>query len=186
MANGSNPLDPCDPDSSPTQCQFDDDGDGVTNSAENASGTDMNDPCSYLPSFISLPITANTDCDDDGFSDLDENLAGSDPFDPCDPNENNIVCKDGFYIPTGFSPNGSGNELNEKLTILVGQNVQHFNLSIYDRWGNLLVKTSDRDFEWNGMFEGKPLNSGVYAFTVDILFTNGVREVRNGNITLIR
>jgi gliding motility-associated-like protein len=186
LANGSNPLNPCDPDDSLIDCQFDDDGDGVTNASELSSGTDIANPCSYIPALITIPVTSTSDCDADGISDSDEHLAGSNPFDPCDPNENNIVCKDGIYIPTGFSPNGVGNELNEKLVILVGKNVQSFTLKIYDRWGNLMVSTTDKSFEWDGTYNGKPLNMGVYAYVLDVIFDGNVKETRIGNITLIR
>ncbi|WP_431472694.1 cadherin-like domain-containing protein [Nonlabens sp. SCSIO 43208] len=59
------------------------DGDGVTNSAECADGTDPNDACSYDPASVTVAVTSTVDCDGDGVTDADEIASGTDPNDPC-------------------------------------------------------------------------------------------------------
>ncbi len=125
---GSDPLNPCDPDDSLPGCQVDTDGDGVIDAIELVDGTVSTDPCSYLITSITLPISSAADCDGDGLTDAVEIANGSDATDPCDPDSTGIECIDGIYLPTGFSPNGTGNGLNENLTILVGKNVLNFTL----------------------------------------------------------
>lgn len=76
--------------------------------------------------------------------------------------------------------------MNETLEILVGQDVASFTLYIYDRWGNKMIQTSDKNFTWDGSYDGKPCNAGVYAYILDVKFVTGIEETRSGNITLIR
>ena len=180
----SNPCDLCDPDDSDPLCHIDTDGDGVTDAAENSGGTNLNDPCSYNISQITAPITSGADCDGDGILDIDEINNGTNPFDPCDPNASGIDCVMGIHIPTGFSPNGQGQ--NETYTIIVGQDVASFTFSIWDRWGNMILKTSEKGFEWDGSYNGQPCNAGVYAYVLEAVYMNGEAELRTGNITLVK
>jgi gliding motility-associated-like protein len=186
VTGGSNPLDPCDPDDTLPGCQVDTDGDGVTDAGEAAAGTDPNDPCDYAIASITQPILSGADCDGDAILDITEIADGSDPFDPCSPLPLGEDCIEGIYIPTGFSPNGAGEGENETLTLIVGRDVVNFTLSVYDRWGNLILSTSDDDFEWDGTFNGQPCNAGVYAYILEVKFEDGSKETRSGNITLIR
>jgi len=184
ITNGSNPFDPCDPDDSDPQCQIDTDGDGVSDLAEVAGGTDPNDPCSYNISAITLPILSGEDCDGDGISDELEIGNGTNPFDPCDPNESGIECATGIHVPSAFSPNGDN--LNETLTIIVGKDIKAFTIHIYDRWGNRIISSSEKTFEWDGTQNGILCNSGVFAYMLEVTYDDGHGELLSGNITLLR
>lgn len=167
---GSDPLDPCDPDDSSIDCQTDTDGDGLTDAQEGLLGTDPTNP----------------DTDGDGINDGVEVGNGTNPLDECDPNSLGENCINGIYLPTGFSPNGTGNNLNENLTIIVGRDVKNFTLSIYDRWGNLIINTTDKNIKWDGTYKGQECNAGVYAYILEVNYILGTSETRSGNITLIR
>jgi gliding motility-associated-like protein len=184
ILNGSNPFDPCDPDDSDPQCQIDTDGDGVTDLAENAGGTDPNDPCDYSVVAVTLPIVSGSDCDGDGIDDATEIANNTNPFDPCDPNATGVECATGIHVPSAFSPNGDGT--NDALGIIVGTDVVTYTIRIYDRWGNLIVMSSEEGFEWDGTHNGTLCNSGVYAYMLEVVFDDGSAELREGNITLLR
>jgi gliding motility-associated-like protein len=186
VTNGTNPLNPCDPDDSLPLCNIDTDGDGVLDLVETTDGTNVNNPCSYLVASVTETILSGSDCDEDGILDEVEIANGTNPFDPCDPNEATIDCINGIYLPTGFSPNGVGDQSNEELIILVGKDVLSFTLYIYDRWGNKMVETSDKNFTWDGTYNGEPCNAGVYAYVLEVRYITGANENRSGNITLIR
>ena len=158
----------------------------MNNAQETMDGTDDSDPCSYNIGSISMTISSGADCDEDGITDQVEITNGTDPFDPCDPNNEGVGCINGIHLPTGFSPNGVGAGVNDNLTIIVGKDVLTFTLFIYDRWGNLMLKTSDEDFKWDGTYKGEPCNAGVYAYILEVKYDNGESETRSGNITLIR
>lgn len=184
VANGSDPLNPCDPDDSSALCQMDTDGDGVTDAKELVDGTDLNDPCSYYITSITLPMLAGADCDSDGIIDEDEIANGTNPFDTCDPEPIGMACLTGVYVPTGFSPDGDGQ--HETLQLIIGIDVASITFSVFDRWGNRIIKTTDKTFEWDGTYEGKLVNTGAYAYVLEVVYYNGTAELKSGNITVIR
>jgi len=167
-------------------CTDDADLDGVVDNLEILDGTNPYDSCSYLVSSMTLPQLSGADCDMDGIMDTTEINNGTNPFDPCDPNKIGIQCQDGTFIPTGFSPNGIGDAENEKLMLLIGKNVASFTFDIYDRWGHLVFSTSDETYGWDGTYDGKPCNSGIYAYVMNVNYFDKSPEIKTGNITLIR
>ena len=186
IAAGSDPFNFCDPIDSDPICQIDTDNDGVTDIAETASGTDPNDPCSYIVGMITLPdnMSLTQDCDGDGIPDFTEIANGTNPFDACDPEAMGIECATGIHVPTGFSPNGDGN--NEFFEIVVGIDIKAFTIHLYDRWGNKMFESSEKGFTWDGTYKGEDCNSGVYAYMLEVVYFDGSGELRSGNITLIR
>jgi gliding motility-associated-like protein len=167
-------------------CTDDADLDGVVDNLEILDGTNPYYSCSYIVSSMTLPQLSGADCDMDGIMDTTEINNGTNPFDPCDPNKIGIQCQDGTFIPTGFSPNGIGDAENEKLMLLIGKNVASFTFDIYDRWGHLVFSTSDETYGWDGTYDEKPCNSGVYAYVMNVNYFDKLPEIKTGNITLIR
>jgi gliding motility-associated-like protein len=86
-------------------------------------------------------------------------------------------------IPTAFSPNGDG--LNDVLQIQ-GEGIATFSISIYDRWGQRVFNSTDPTDTWDGTFNGKALNSGVFAYRVYVVLLDGTEVSQSGNITLMR
>jgi gliding motility-associated-like protein len=170
VANGSSPINPCDPDDSSIDCQIDTDGDGLTDADESV--------------LCTSPTVADTD--GDGLSDGVEVTNGSDPCDACSPDNSSPDCTDGIHIPTAFSPDGVGNSVNNTYSIIVGKNIKYFYFTIFDRWGNVILETDNRDFKWDGTYKNKPCNSGIYAFQARVEYIDGKRELLTGNITLLR
>lgn len=99
------------------------------------------------------------------------------------------VVLDDLYIPNIFSPNRDG--FNDVFSVFPGPELQIEDLvcSVYDRWGNLVFFTKQYPFEWNGTFEGKPLNPGVYVYKIEYRAMAGSKtrdEIFRGDLTLIR
>ena len=90
----------------------------------------------------------------------------------------------GVYVPSGFSPDGDG--VNDKLTpILIGiREVKSFR--IYNRWGQLLYQTSDKNAGWNGTYKGKPQVSETYVWVLVVITEEGKTILKTGKSTLIR
>ena len=93
---------------------------------------------------------------------------------------------DGVTIPTAFSPNGVGNEKNNTFSIIVNEKVSYLDFFIYDRWGELIFESDNLYFSWDGTFKGKDCMSGIYAYQAIIIYDDGTKKIKTGNITLIR
>lgn len=90
----------------------------------------------------------------------------------------------GIQVPTAFSPNLDGK--NDFLTLIIGPDVKQFTFTLFDRWGNRIVETGESTFAWDGTWNNKPVNIGVYAYQLEIFYLNGQQELKSGNITLTR
>ena len=95
-----------------------------------------------------------------------------------------------IYFPNAFSPTATAP--NNQFFLFPGTSVTNINwMQIYDRWGSLIYET--RDFSpaessraWDGNVRGRPGEPGVYAFAFEVLYPDGLLEVRTGSVTLIR
>lgn len=90
-------------------------------------------------------------------------------------------------IPNSFSPNGDG--LNDYFIPreLLSSGVTIFRMNIYNRWGENIFTTTALDGRgWDGKFNGKLQNMGVYVYVIDVAFKNGVKKTFEGNVTLMR
>ncbi len=94
------------------------------------------------------------------------------------------------FIPSAFSPNGDG--ANDYFQVFVGPQVRRIKqLAIYNRWGELLFsKTNfapnDPEGRWDGTLHGKPLNSQVLVYMIEVEFIDGVIKTYKGDVTLLR
>lgn len=90
-------------------------------------------------------------------------------------------------LPNVFSPNNSGPEVNNTFG-LIGTLpcLETYQLLIFNRWGEQVFETQTSDLQWDGNFNGKPQNSGVYFYRLDMKLVNGEEIKKSGNLTLIR
>ncbi len=87
-----------------------------------------------------------------------------------------------LYIPTSFTPNKDGH--NETWSI-ESLGIREMKLELYDRWGNVIFATTDKDFEWDGKVEGQRAPMGAYVWRI-VLFTDGDEYVkREGTLLLL-
>lgn len=88
------------------------------------------------------------------------------------------------FVPTGFTPNGDG--LNDVLRpIAVGiKEIKYF--SIYNRWGQLLFKTTTNGHGWDGRISGTPQSTNVFVWMVSAVDYLDRPYFQKGTVTLIR
>ncbi|NUO00239.1 MAG: gliding motility-associated C-terminal domain-containing protein [Saprospiraceae bacterium] len=95
-----------------------------------------------------------------------------------------------IYIPNIFSPNGDG--INDLFTVFAGKDVLEIKgFLIFDRWVNMLSQNgpfqpNDLQYGWDGTFEGREMNAGVYVYYAEVVFVDGRTEVFKGDVTLMR
>ena len=93
-----------------------------------------------------------------------------------------------YVLPSVFSPNGDNMNDNFILTITEGAMGTPQNMTIFDRWGNLVFSGfGDRltSEGWDGAFNGNPVNSGVYVYQITVL-DNGQLITIYGDVTVVR
>ncbi|GIV27463.1 MAG: hypothetical protein KatS3mg027_1277 [Bacteroidia bacterium] len=88
-----------------------------------------------------------------------------------------------MFIPSAFSPNGDG--LNDVLYVR-GRCLKNFTLQIFNRWGELVFETSDKNVGWDGTQNGQPLNTGVFVYKLEGTTYDDKQYIQKGNISLIR
>ena len=87
------------------------------------------------------------------------------------------------YIPNIFSPNKDGQ--NDVFRVR-GEQIDSLHLQVYNRWGNMVFESREVNYGWDGMFQGKECEVGVYAWWVEVVFKNGEHEMRKGSVSLVR
>lgn len=87
------------------------------------------------------------------------------------------------FVPTGFSPNGDG---ENDIECVMGSCITSMTFSIYDRWGEKVFESSDQLQCWDGKFRGQLMNTGIYVYHLKATLKNGEEVNQKGNINLIR
>jgi len=93
------------------------------------------------------------------------------------------------YVPTGFSPNGDGN--NDRLVVHGQESARLVNFRVYDRWGELVFQSNnfflnDSAGGWDGIARGEAAAAGMYVWILEVEYADGARETMQGGATLIR
>ncbi|MFT3945455.1 MAG: PKD domain-containing protein [Agriterribacter sp.] len=86
-------------------------------------------------------------------------------------------------VPSAFSPNGDG--VNDKVYVR-GFAIAKMMFRIYNRWGQVVFQTTDRNQGWDGKFKGALQPMDAYAYTLEVEFSDGTKATKKGDITLLR
>lgn len=86
-------------------------------------------------------------------------------------------------VPTAFTPNGD--DLNDVLYV-EGSGFQDMIFQIYNRYGELVFESTDKNLGWDGTVNGLPQEMEVYTYYVKIRYVDGGVAEEKGNITLLR
>ena len=106
-----------------------------------------------------------------------------------------------FYAPTSFTPNGDG--LNDCFRVCGnGISKNNFLLTVYDRWGELVFKTTDyypeatcdacSEGSWDGTDMGskrkgdKVLENGIYFWYCQFEDVYGIQHKEQGHVNMVR
>jgi gliding motility-associated-like protein len=130
------------------------------------------------------------DKDIDGDGILDGNITCYDTL------SRTVIAKDGGItrIPNSFTPspngpnggNGGAGSFND-VFLPITKGVEEFQMQIFDRWGNLVFESRDKNQGWDGYDRnGNLLKAGVYVYKLVLRLSNGERTTQVGDVTLIR
>jgi gliding motility-associated-like protein len=91
-----------------------------------------------------------------------------------------------LFAPNAFTPDGDEHNQTWKFEIQ-GIDVFDFTVSIFNRWGELVWESRDPSLGWDGTFNGKLVQEGVYTWRME--FGNEVnddREIVMGHVNVLR
>jgi gliding motility-associated-like protein len=90
-----------------------------------------------------------------------------------------------FYIPNTFSPDNDG---KNDTFFGKGIGISEYELSIYDRWGELIFRTEDINEGWNGIAKNgnKVAQQDVYVWKVNLKDVLHKRHDYIGTVTIIK
>ncbi|MEW6774641.1 MAG: gliding motility-associated C-terminal domain-containing protein, partial [Bacteroidota bacterium] len=111
--------------------------------------------------------------------------------------DNNGVCSDtactviyvdakcpDIFVPNVFSPNKDN--INDKLRIKGLKCVKEFTFVIYDRWGEKVFETSDKNGEWDGTYNGKDMSGATFVYYIKGITYDDKPIDKKGNITIVK
>ena len=92
-------------------------------------------------------------------------------------------CIPKVFGPNAFRPGGLNDEF-----YLFTEYLDEFNIFIYSRWGELVYQSDQKDFRWDGTYQGQLLPAGQYTYVVR--YTSSFRDrgtlEQYGGVTLLR
>jgi gliding motility-associated-like protein len=94
--------------------------------------------------------------------------------------------------PNAFTPNGDG--LNDLFRPKIPGTITGYRLAIYNRWGQMLFETRDRNKAWNGgpadmqgtSNTSSNISSNTYTWVCEYADESGKKIIRKGSVILIR
>jgi PKD repeat protein len=97
-------------------------------------------------------------------------------------------------FPNAFMPNKTGSnggvydDIDYKNEVFhpVHYGVVEYKLMIFNRWGEQVFQSDDVKIGWDGYFQSKLCDQGVYIWRAIGKYTNGKAFDRKGNVTLLR
>lgn len=88
------------------------------------------------------------------------------------------------YVPNAFTPNGDGrNDVWQPVVY----DTEQYEIWIFDRWGQLILNSSDETASWDGMQNGKLAPIGVYNYYIKYISTlDGLPYEVHGHFNLVK
>lgn len=90
------------------------------------------------------------------------------------------------YIPSAFSPDGVVQENRVFVPKGLCISPDGYGFSIFNRYGQNIFHTDDPEQGWDGTYDGKRVEEGVYAYIVNYTLPDGSNHIKRGTVTLIR
>lgn len=90
-----------------------------------------------------------------------------------------------IFIPNAFTP-GASQGRNDAFGVSNKFAIDEFiSFEIFDRWGGRVFAAADVSEDWDGSFQGQPVNPGVFLYRLRYK-CKGEERVKAGNLTLLR
>ncbi|MES2629209.1 MAG: PKD domain-containing protein [Bacteroidota bacterium] len=97
--------------------------------------------------------------------------------------ELDLDCERDIYVPNTFTPNGDGD--NDVFRV-VAYGLKLEELLIFNRWGELIFRTTDPAKGWDGNYKGEMCKTDVYEWKVTYTNNYQTRKVVLGHVNLLK
>jgi gliding motility-associated-like protein len=92
-----------------------------------------------------------------------------------------------IFVPNSFTPGGTDEFNNVFKWTVLGIDESQFNLSIYNRWGEIIWETNDPHSTWDGTYDNKACPAGTYAWVIKAANKlDAGKKVFTGTINVIK
>jgi gliding motility-associated-like protein len=88
-----------------------------------------------------------------------------------------------IYVPNAFTPNNDNTNNEFKIA---GKNFSLLNFVIYNRYGNEIFNTTNKNIGWDGYQNGLPCNAGTYFYKIKYLDIAKKPQEIMGDVLLIK
>lgn len=91
-----------------------------------------------------------------------------------------------FYAPNAFTPDGD--EFNQSWKVYVaGIDIYDFEITIFNRWGEVIWESHDPSVGWDGTYNGKLVPAGSYVWKATVKSPyKDERRVFNGSVSILK
>jgi gliding motility-associated-like protein len=95
------------------------------------------------------------------------------------------ACDCEILIPNSFSPNDDNK--NDYFFPVLQCDYVFYQLTIFDKFGNVLFHTNNPQGKWDGKYKGIPCEEDIYVYKLETIEKTGEKkQSRSGRISLIR
>jgi len=90
-----------------------------------------------------------------------------------------------LYVPNAFTPNGDG---KNDVFLAYGNEIESFNMNVYDRWGNLIFTSDNIQTGWDGRAsDGSNIaQQDVYVYKIAVKDFEGKKHGFTGSFSLLK
>jgi gliding motility-associated-like protein len=88
-----------------------------------------------------------------------------------------------IYVPNTFTPDGDRHN-NDFRASTIG--ISTLQISIFNRWGETVYTANDRDFIWDGTFDGVYVPDGTYTYKINFVTNSGRDRMIHGHVNVLR
>lgn len=96
----------------------------------------------------------------------------------------NLRNNSNIWVPSAFSPNGDG--INDVFKVYNLGYAKLIAFNVFNRYGNLIFAGSKHDEGWDGLYQGRAMDVGVYFYYIHLRLPDGKEKILRGDVTLMR
>ena len=91
-----------------------------------------------------------------------------------------------LFVPNLFSPNNDG--ANDYFAWYGNKDgIKQMELQLFNRWGEKVFESEDKNFIWDGFYNGRSAPDGMYVYTIKVTWLNGFSNNKyKGSLMLVR